>query len=270
MIDATWYSNPLITATAGLFIGAFFAVVILRSRISRILNTQLKESKDKFIGLASHYLLTPITIIQTAITRLQESDATLTLEQRQKMYDAISMGQQRLWIIAEQLVLINEIDQNNLKPRMDAADFAEIVGSAVSSMDIFARNKQVSLMFEDTIHEPVQGRMDARRIKQAVIAVLDNAIKFSMEGTQVRVQMSIENDQFVLRVKDQGIGMPEEVLQHTGERFYRGSSLYEFDYEGLGLGLHIAQAIVRLHQGSIQFTSEPKLGTIATLQFPRT
>lgn len=270
MIEGTWYTNPLLTAVAGALVGAFLTIVILRGQISRLLNARLKESKDKFIGLASHYLLTPITIIQTALTRLQESDATLTLEQRHKMYDAIGMGQQRLWIIAEQLVLINEIDQNNLKPRMDVADFAEIVGSAVSAMDIFARNKQVALMFENTIHEPVEGRMDARRIKQAVIAILDNAIKFSMESTQIRVQISIEEDQFVLRVKDQGIGMPEEVLQHTGERFYRGSSIYEFDYEGLGLGLHIAQAIMRLHQGSIQFASEPKLGTIATLQFPRT
>jgi signal transduction histidine kinase len=91
-----------------------------------------------------------------------------------------------------------------------------------------------------------------------------------MEGGQVRVQISLEDGMFVLRVKDQGIGMPEEVLQHTGERFYRGSSIYEFDYEGLGLGLHISQAIIRLHQGSVQFNSEPKLGTIATLQFPQT
>ncbi|CAN5192426.1 hypothetical protein BH11PAT4_BH11PAT4_5710 [soil metagenome] len=270
MIEGTWYAQPIAIATVSAIVGAILAVLVLQAQLKRYFDDRLKNSKDKFIGLASHYLLTPITIIQTALSRLQESDSSLTMEQRHRLYDAIGMGQQRLWIIAEQLVLINEIDQNNLKPRLDVADFADVVGAAVSSMDIFARNKQVALMFENQVHEPVQGRMDARRIKQAVIAILDNAIKFSMEGTQVRAQISIEEDQFVLRVKDQGIGMPEEVLQHTGERFYRGSSIYEFDYEGLGLGLHIAQAIVTLHGGSVRFNSEPKLGTIATLQFPRT
>ncbi len=270
MIEGTWYTQPLLAAIAGALGGALLTGILMQGSLKRFFERRLKESKDKFIALASHYLLTPITIIQTALSRLQESDSSLTMEQRLKLYDAIGMGQQRLWIIAEQLVLINEIDQNNLKPRMDVTDFAEVVGGAVSSMDIFARNKQVSLMFENAIHEPVQGRMDARRIKQAVIAVLDNAIKFSMEGTQVRAQISIEEGDFILRVKDQGIGMPEEVLQHTGERFYRGSSIYEFDYEGLGLGLHIAQAIVTLHGGTVRFDSQPRLGTIATLRFPQT
>lgn len=242
----------------------FVVLPIFRRRLGK----EVMESKDQFVALASHYLLTPITIIQTALSRLQEADTQLSLEQRMKLYNAIGLGQQRLWIIAEQLVLINEIEQGGIQLREEVADLAEVVSSAVSAMDVFARAKSVELYVQNDAQQPVQTKIDARRVKQAIIAVLDNAIKFSVEGMSVWAEIAVEDNMLVVRVKDQGIGMPEEVMRHLTEKFYRGSSVYSFDYEGLGLGLHIAYAIVRMHGGLISFESKPKQGTIATIQFP--
>lgn len=264
--------NPLIQQALLIVVGFLVAILTFYGAVlpvvKRHFDHDLRASKDQFVGLASHYLLTPITIIQTAVNRLQEADSTMTMEDRHRLYNAIEMGQQRLWIIAEQLVLINEIDQNNLTLKLEAGDIFETVSGAIAAMDVFARNKGIHVRLQDGTNDIHQCRFDARRMKQALIALLDNAIKFSMENTAITVSLTLEKDLFVVTVEDEGIGMPEEVVTHLTEKFYRGSSIYSFDYEGLGLGLHIAYAISRLHQGVIEFQSRQKQGTIAYLKFP--
>ena len=253
---------------AGFVLAMLFYYVVLRPPLERRLEKKLRERKDEFIGLSSHYLLTPITIIQTAVARLQEADTTLDTTQRMKLYEAIAMGQQRLWIIAEQLVLVNQIDFNELRLRLEVANVSETVSDAIASVDIFARHKNLKLHFTDYTKEINQARFDPRRLRQAIIAVLDNAIKFSLENTTVSVELKLEGKVFQINIADQGIGMPPEVLEHITERFYRGNGIYNFDYEGLGLGLHIAYAIARQHGGNMEFTSQPKQGTTVSIQFP--
>lgn len=257
-------SVAAVSVTTGLAV----SLTILRARITANFEKRLQDSKDQFVGLASHYLLTPITIIQTATNRLQEADATLDTAGRQKLYEAIMAGQQRLWIIAEQLVLINEVDGNHLQLKIEVTDLADVVSSAVAAVDVFARAKKLQIRIENQLQEISQARVDARRLKQAVIALMDNAIKFSMEDTVITVRLWLQDGYFMVQVEDEGIGMPEEVIQHLTEKFYRGSSIYSFDYEGLGLGLHIAYAIITMHTGTMVFQSRPKRGTVVTIELP--
>lgn len=252
----------------GFVLAMLFYYLFLRKKIVTRMEKIVRDRKDQFTGLASHYLLTPITIIQTAIAQLQEDHATLSPEKRAHLYDAISMGQQRLWIIAEQLVLINQIDFNEMRLQSEAADIVDTVSGAIASVDVFARIKKITIHFQDDTKEMRQGRFDPRRMKQAIIAVLDNAIKFSMESTQIIVSVGLEEGYFNIQVQDQGIGMASNVIEHLSEKFYRANGIYNFDYEGLGLGLHIADAIVRQHQGRMVFQSKPKQGTVVTIQFP--
>jgi signal transduction histidine kinase len=267
MIDFTLLQQGQLVAL-GFLLASLAYFVLLRPRILANMQKRVRDTKDQFIGLASHYLLTPITIIQTATARLQEADTTLSLEERQKLYEAISLGEQRLWIIAEQLVLINEIDNSNLELRLEVHDLPDTISSAIAAIDVFARHKKLTIAFEDTTQEIKQARIDTRRVKQAIIAVLDNAIKFSMEGTTINVRLSLNEGIFTLEIEDEGIGMPADVIAHLSEKFYRGSSIYSFDYEGLGLGLHIAYAIVRMHKGNITFQSRMKRGTLVTIELP--
>lgn len=257
-----------VLVAAGFFLAVLLYFLVVRPIARHQEEKQVRQKKEQFIGLASHYLLTPITIIQTALSRLQEADTTLNTTQRMSLYEAIGLGQQRLWIIAEQLVLVSQIDTNDLKMKFDVGNFSDVVGNAISSVDIFARHKRVKITFSDNTKEVKEAKFDMRRIRQAIIALLDNAVKFSMEDTTIDVSLSVENGRFVLSISDQGIGMPQQVLNHLGERFYRGSDIYSFDYEGIGMGLNIAHAIIRLHEGNLAFTSREGRGTVATAQFP--
>jgi signal transduction histidine kinase len=135
-------------------------------------------------------------------------------------------------------------------------------------VDPFARAKKITIHFEMETKDLQEAKFDARRMKQVFIAVLDNAVKFSIEGAEVRVRLTYQSGIFSVVVEDDGVGMPDAMLSHITEKFFRGNDMYTFDYEGMGLGLHIAQAIVALHQGNISFTSKPKKGTIVSIQFP--
>jgi signal transduction histidine kinase len=258
----------LTSSLAGIVLGILLSTVIFR-RIDRShFEADLRARKDQFISLSSHYLLNPITIIQTAISSLKERDSALTADQRLPLYDAIERGQQRLWIITQQLILVGEIDQDDLQVHLAVANIYDTVTSAISSVDSFAREKGISIKLEDSSHDVREARFDARRMKQALIAVLDNAVKFSLEKGEVVVRVGWESNIFTVEVEDFGIGMPEGIVEHISEKFFRGSDTYTFDYEGIGLGLHIAQAIVRMHQGNISIQSKPKQGTLVSVQFP--
>lgn len=258
----------LIGAGVGVLLGLFLALYFITPRLKQKMGRGLQERKDQMISLTSHYLLNPITIIQTAITQLQENEGTLTGEQRGKLYQAIARGQQRLWILTEQFFLVGEVDQGELELKIAVGDVLEMVSDAIAALDPFARAKNLKMRLRDHPNQLQEARFDTRRMKQAVMAVLDNAIKFSPEEGTVNVDLNLESSVFTITVQDQGIGIPDEIVAHLAEKFTRGSALYNFDYEGIGLGLHIAQSIVRMHEGNISFSSKPGQGTTVLIQFP--
>lgn len=258
----------IIAFSAGSVLAFLLSITVIKKSLIKQSDKQLRYRKDQFISLASHYLLNPITIIQTAVTSLQEEDARLTAEGRQKLYNAIASGQQRLWILSEQLMMVGEIDQGDMQLHIAVADVYKTISDAVASVDAVARSKQVKVHLQDLTKDVLETRFDARRMRQAIIAVLDNAIKFSSEGMEILVTLSLDSNIFEVTIEDQGIGMTEEMARHITDTFYRGNKIYTFDYEGVGLGLHVAKAIVQMHQGRISFESKPKHGTRVTIQFP--
>ena len=257
-------------AGGGSLLSLYLYISFAKSALLKRENGKLHERKDQFVALCSHYLLTPISIIQVSVSKLQENEGSLTLEERSKLYEAIVRGQQRLWILAEQFLVVGEIDQGELRLMQSVADLAEVVTSAITAVHPFSMEKNLNVYFQEDQQKIWETRIDPRRMKQALIAILDNAIKFSPEGGMVAVGISLESDVFTITIKDQGIGMPDEILANISDKFYRGNQIYNFDYEGMGLGLHIAKAIVALHGGNIVFKSKPKEGTTVEIQFPNT
>ncbi|MBU6389234.1 HAMP domain-containing histidine kinase [Patescibacteria group bacterium] len=269
LLNAYLYGGA-IGALVSLGLSALVLRTVIRKRLEERSATELRDRKDQFIALTSHYILNPVSIIQAAIATLQEKQTSATLAERQQLYDAIERGQQRLWIMAEQLAIVGEVDQGDLVLNISVASLVDTISAAIAAVVPFAREKKVKIKFDYGAENFMQteARFDARRLRQAIIAVLDNAIKFSLEDGVVQVRLQLESNIFIITVEDQGIGMPDEIVSHISEKFFRGTGLYNYDYQGLGLGLHIAQAIIRLHHGSITFTSKPQRGTITTIEFP--
>lgn len=260
--NITVIAVPLLT----LVIGFLFGRLLLRSLIRKQEENRLSDLQNQFITLGSHYLLTPVATIQAATARLQEAEI-MGLEERRKMYEAILQGESRLWIIAQQLILMNQMGAGTLHLDLKAVSLTELVLSSIQAIEPLARKNEVKVSFTDTTLGNSQLRADPRQLKQAIIAIIDNATKFSPKGSEVKIALGDNNSIYQLVIADAGTGMPPEVLAHITEKFYRGNGIYRFDYEGLGLGLYIAEQIIALHDGSMRFESAEKRGTRVTVEF---
>ena len=268
----SFFSNSLLVTitllSIGVAIGFTTAYVSIYDLLRKQAEKRLETLEDQFVSLSSHYLLTPVSTIQAAVGRLQEAES-MGLAERRKMYDAIYQADSRLWIIAQQLILMNQFGTDRLKLDFGAVNLDSLVVDSIRTLEPLIRKAKVKVLYDDSGLGSSQVSADGRRLKQAFIAILDNAVKFSPEGGEVKVRLGSANQLYQLVTSDSGAGMPFEVQKHISEKFYRGTDLYRFDYEGMGLGMYIAERIVALHQGAIKIESAPKSGTRVTIEFPK-
>jgi signal transduction histidine kinase len=256
-----------------LILGIVLAGVILGITIPLLVRhyrKRLHEDQNRFVSLASHYLLTPISIIQAAGSRLQEAEA-LQPGQRERLYDAIVLGERRLWLTVQQLITVNALTIGTLRLNTTKpADVAELVTGAIAQIFPFAQERGVVFKFENLCSTNAQASLDAKYVTMALSAILDNSVKFSPEKAIVTVKLEggDRGQEYLITIQDSGSGMSNEAVARVGERFYRGTGLYTFDHEGFGLGLYTAQCLIGLHEGSMQVSSKLNKGTVVQVRFP--
>lgn len=265
-IDLGFFITILISFLVGFLIG----FLVLRSWAKKRSKKLLDEEKESFIAIASHYLLTPLSIIEGAVSTAQEHETTFTLEQRQDMHEKIKEGADRLLRIAEQMLLVVRLEQGELNLNKSIISLSEVVQSIIRHNDITAKRKKVMIKFISDPDNKYEGAYDLKTVTQAIESVIDNAIKFSEENSQVVILLAEQNQQYIIEIRDQGIGMTAEQMQLAKDKFYRGTPPYQYDYEGIGLGLHVTDVVMRAHGGQILIFSDGKnRGTIVQLILPR-
>jgi signal transduction histidine kinase len=145
-------------------------------------------------------------------------------------------------------------------------DLGELAISTADQMHLMAEEKNISIRFE--VAEDVQAIVDPLRMKQILVNLLDNALKYSPEGGWVKVGVRAERDTAVLTVTDNGIGIAPESLPHVFERFYRADKARTRTTGGTGLGLSIVKSIVGAHDGHISLQSREGEGTSVRIEIP--
>lgn len=267
-------TTVLIIFIAGLIAGGLIAglAVYFRTQrgIEQAASKKLANKQEAFIAIASHYLLTPISIIQSAITRLYEKP-NMELPARQELYDVILSGEKRLYIIAEQMLLATKLVNGELTLNLRVSQLHAPVIDGIRELEAIARQKKIVIRPDIEQSPPIELQIDPKLIQTASVAVLDNAIKFSNEGGTVDVSVKREGKFGLITVTDNGLGLNSEQRTHATEKFYRGTPPYSFDYQGMGLGLHVAYVIMEAHGGEIEIESRgEKKGAQVRLRLPLT
>lgn len=145
----------------------------------------------------------------------------------------------------------------------------DVVSPAVAQMQAVAAHRNVALAFDArTVPADAGVDVDRERLQQALVVVLDNAIRYSPAGTWVQVTVAPDADQWVLRVDDEGPGVDDDELDHVFDAHYRGRAGRELDPQGLGLGLAIALRIVEAQRGSIELRRRDPRGLRASIALP--
>jgi len=218
----------------------------------------------RFMADAAHELRTPITVLRTR--------AEVTLQQPRDAANYVSalLGieaeARRLGGIVDSLLVLARADAGERQLERERLFLDDIAIDAAGAAQIVGRQKGVEVAVDEFEEAAVVG--DAALIRQLIMILLDNAIKFTDAGGLVRIRVSMRDGAPTFSVEDTGIGIKPEDLSRVFQRFFRGESA-RGRTEGAGLGLSIASWIAREHDADISLSSEPGKGTTVVVTFPR-
>lgn len=257
-----------------LFLGVvFFAAIIL----GLILNTSFlvreirrNEQHDSFINAVTHELKTPITSIRLYLETLQRRE--VDEQQRQQFYRLILEDADRLLRTVEQVLKAGEVGYKRGAPHRTETDFSTLVRECMELARTRHHLEPTALHYQGPTGDTAP-RVDAdpEELRTAVSNILDNAIKYSTGHVDIAVQIEIPDEKrVVLRVRDQGVGIPADALKRVFRRFYRVPGRPSSQVKGTGLGLFIVRAIARAHGGKVFAESAGwSYGTTITFELPR-
>ena len=226
----------------------------------------LEKVRRDFVANVSHELRTPLTAIRGAVETLLDG-ALSDPKYARHFGEVIKRHVDRLQSLLNDLLDLAKIESGEVEPRrgeISAAEFADSVLSAVSDL---AGSKGVELL-RDLPKGPFSFKGDRRQLEQALVNLLDNAVKYTMPGGKVTLSIGQEGEDLCLSVTDTGIGIPEEHLPRIFERFYRVDKARSRDLGGTGLGLAIVKHITQAHGGRLHVVSKPNKGSTFQILIP--
>jgi signal transduction histidine kinase len=256
----------------GAFVGIAFLALILVAAGGFVLVRKSTEPIERsfefmrrFMADAAHELRTPITILRTrAEIALQQPRDTANYV---SALHGVEAEARRLGSIVDSLLVLARADAGERQIEKERIFLDDIAIDAAGAARLVARQKNVEITVDDFEEAPIEG--DSSLIRQLVMIVLDNAVKFTDPGGQVHVSVSMQDGAPRFSVDDTGIGIKQEELSRVFQRFFRGETARSRT-EGAGLGLSIASWIAREHGANISLKSEPGKGTKVVVTFPRT
>jgi signal transduction histidine kinase len=219
----------------------------------------------RFVADASHELRTPLTVLRGELEMIVRQPQ-LSAEWRDRMGSALEEVE-RLTHIVEGLFAISRLDAGEAAAEWVKFDLGQLATSTADQMGLLAEDKKIRVSCDSTVGVWVEG--DRARMKQVIVNLLDNAIKYTPEGGSVCLKVEAENGKAILEVADTGIGIPKESLSRVFDRFFRIDSARSREGGGAGLGLSIVKSICTAHHGSVEARSEPGKGSRFRVELPR-
>lgn len=215
------------------------------------------QSSKRFVADASHELRTPLTVLRGELESLAQ-DIQLKAQTRETLGSMLEEVD-RLADVVEGLLALSRLDAGEVNSEWVQFDLAELAATTADQMSLLAEDKNITVVCDCSQAVTVEG--DRARMKQVVVNLLDNAIKYTPNGGHVHLKIGCEAGCAVLDVADEGIGIPAEALPHVFKRFYRVDGSRSRDQGGAGLGLSIVESICAAHGAAVEVISVPGQGS---------
>jgi PAS domain S-box-containing protein len=271
-------ATPLYDARANL-IGSVLVIrdVTEQFRLAReteqITKLQLDlKLKDEFLSHVSHELRSPLTSVYSFTSIIADNLAGDTTVEQQEYLQIVLKNVLQLQAMIEDLLTVTQSKEGKLPIELQAVSVAPAILDAINTAHPAAVAKQISITVMDTSNVPAVAS-DPTRLRQIMIILLDNAIKFTPDGGHIDIRVVEDGDMLRFEVEDNGIGIPLEKRARVFEKLYQITSGEHADTSlagriGLGLGLHIARDLVRRQGGNIWVTGAPERGSIFNFTLP--
>ncbi len=245
--------------------GQDIGVLIVLNDVTRL--RRLENVRRDFVANVSHELKTPITAIKGFVETLMDG-AINQPEDAQRFLAIITKQADRLNAIIDDLLDLSRIEQDAERHHivLQPGSVNEVIQSAIQSCEIQANERSITM--ESSAEAELSARINPALLEQALVNLINNAIKYSEPGSKVRVEGVKTAEGVMVRVRDSGCGIAREHLPRLFERFYRVDKARSRKQGGTGLGLAIVKHIVQTHGGQVSVESTPGMGSTFTIVLP--
>lgn len=226
----------------------------------------LDDLKDQFLRVAAHELKTPVTIVKGYSQLLTNRASSLPPELR-PLLAAMDRGADRINHLVDNFLNMTQLQMGGRVPFvLTPVNITKLVEEIVERAKTSVPVQPIELEAE----QPIYVRADRMRLQRAIEAVLTNAITFSPEHGVIRVivESDAERQEVIVRVRDQGVGIPADKQSRIFESFYRAHTDTPYDYGGMGIGLYLARETLLRHDGAIGFVSKEGKGSTFIVRLP--
>ena len=226
----------------------------------------LDRMKSDFVSTVSHDLRAPLTSIKEYADML---GAAGELNQKQELFlERISNGLEQLTALTDDLLDLSTIEAG-VDPDVTVVDLGPLVSNLVTSFQGQADRKRQQLICHTTVGQPALVTGNQRRLEQVISNLIDNAIKYTPPAGQISVFVRIEEAQVIVKVEDNGPGIPPSELPFVFDKFYRVKDETHLEVGGTGLGLAICKSIIEKYDGRIWAESQPAQGSVFAFVLPQ-
>lgn len=227
----------------------------------------LDESRQEFVSNVSHELKTPITSMKVlADSLIAQEDVPIELY-KEFMTDIADEIERENKVINDLLSLV-KLDKTAANLNIEAIDINALCELILKRLRPIAKQRDIDVIFESK--REVTAEIDEVKLTLAISNLVENAIKYNNEHGYVKVTLDADHQFFTIEVEDNGLGIPQESLEHIYERFYRVDKSHSREIGGTGLGLAITRNAILMHRGFIKVESEEGEGTVFLVKIPLT
>jgi PAS domain S-box-containing protein len=225
----------------------------------------LEKTRSDFVATASHELRTPLAAVYGAVRTLRRDDVELSDYDRTQFLEMIESEATRLAKIVDQILLAGQLDADAVDLELTECDPQRVAAGVIESAAMHVP-KSISLDLDVDGAQPI--RCDENKLRQVLVNLVDNAVKYSPKGGRVELRVRSENGSCLIEVADEGLGIPAEERDRIFEKFYRLDPQQTQGVGGSGLGLYICRELVERMEGRLHVESEPGKGSRFTVELP--
>ncbi len=228
----------------------------------------LDSYRKEFLGNVSHELKTPIFNIQGYVSTLIDggiNDPSINVEYLKRADKSVD----RMIQIIDDLETISQLEVGTLELDPEVYDIAQQVKDIIDALEFQANRKNIKLQLAKKYDKPTLVKADKFRIRQVLVNLITNSIKYGKENGKTTISLNLFDEQVIVEIKDNGIGIEEKHLPRLFERFYRVDKGRSREQGGTGLGLAIVKHIIEGHGQTIDVMSSPNNGTTISFTLKR-
>ncbi len=229
-----------------------------------------KTSKMKFdfVTIASHQLRTPLSAMKWFLEMLLGGTAGKLTKRQHDFITEIYKSNERMIRLVNDLLMVSKIHEQSLTLIRRPFYIESLLHAVIVEMRPLTQATRITVVEKYDLKKKIRFSGDEDKLRQVLRTLIDNAMRYMIDGGLIIVKMSVANKNISVDIQDTGVGIPAKEKKKVFQQFYRGSNVVRMRTEGTGLGLSIAKAIVELSGGMLTFNSTEGKGSVFSLTLP--